>query len=153
MNSRVDPDVICGPLSDENSTSAGAPAAEPAPLATFVRESYTKYEQLVPMRDGTRLFTAVYVPKDAGPAKRYPILMLRTPYSVAPYGSDAYPETLGPSEAAAREKFIPGCRRASTPRAGASSRTRRRSETRASPAGSAIGPRLAPAASRRTRST
>ena len=58
------------------------------------------------MRDGTRLFTAIYVPKDAGPAKRYPILMLRTPYSVGPYGIDAYPDSLGPSEAAAREKFI-----------------------------------------------
>ena len=78
----------------------------PAPLAAYVRESYTKYEHLVPMRDGTRLFTAVYVPKDAGPAKRYPILLNRTPYSVAPYGVDAYPTSLGPSEAAARERFI-----------------------------------------------
>ncbi len=85
----------------------GARAAEPpAPLAAFVRESYTKYEHLVPMRDGTRLFTAVYVPKDAGPARRYPILLNRTPYSVAPYGVDAYPASLGPSEAAAREKFV-----------------------------------------------
>ncbi|CAG0933129.1 Cocaine esterase [Planctomycetaceae bacterium] len=85
----------------------GERAAEPpAPLAAFVRESYTKYEHLVPMRDGTRLLTAVYVPKDAGPAKRYPILLNRTPYSVAPYGVDAYPASLGPSEAAAREKFV-----------------------------------------------
>jgi len=83
-----------------------ARAAEPSPLGAFVREAYTKHEHLVPMRDGTRLFTAVYVPKDAGPARRYPILMTRTPYSVAPYGVDAYPESLGPSEAAAREKFI-----------------------------------------------
>ncbi len=88
-------------------SALGARAAEPpAPLAAFVRESYTKYEHLVPMRDGTRLFTAVYVPKDAGPAKRYPILLNRTPYSVAPYGVDAYPAAVGPSEAAAREKFI-----------------------------------------------
>ncbi len=83
-----------------------ARAAEPAPLATFIREAYTKYEHLVPMRDGTRLFTAVYVPKDAGPAKRYPILMMRTPYGVGPYGVGSYPDSLGPSEAAAREKFI-----------------------------------------------
>ncbi len=88
-------------------SAPGAPAAEPpSPLAAFVREAYTKHEHLVPMRDGTRLFTAVYVPKDAGPAKRYPILMTRTPYSVAPYGIDAYPASLGPSEAAAREKFV-----------------------------------------------
>jgi len=72
-------------------------AAEPSPLGAFIREAYTKHEHLVPMRDGTRLFTAVYVPKDAGPARRYPILLNRTPYSVAPYGVDAYPESLGPS--------------------------------------------------------
>jgi hypothetical protein len=52
------------------------------------------------MRDGVRLFTAVYVPKatafeDHGP---YPFLMDRTPYSVAPYGEDNYPARLGPSD-------------------------------------------------------
>jgi putative CocE/NonD family hydrolase len=52
------------------------------------------------MRDGKRLFTAVYVPKtgafsDAGP---FPILMDRTPYSVSPYGEDQYPKRLGPSD-------------------------------------------------------
>ena len=88
---------------------AGAAEEPVGSLAAFVREAYTKHEHLVPMRDGTRLFTAVYVPKDAGPAKRYPILMIRTPYSVAPYGIDAYPDSLGPSEAAAREKFIFAC--------------------------------------------
>ncbi len=88
------------------STPGGRGAEPAASLAAFIRESYTKHEHLVPTRDGTRLFTAVYVPKDAGPAKRYPVLMNRTPYSVAPYGIDAYPAALGPSEAAAREKFI-----------------------------------------------
>ena len=39
-------------------------------------------------------------------SKRYPILLNRTPYSVAPYGSDAYRESVGPSEAAAKEGFI-----------------------------------------------
>lgn len=83
-----------------------APATEPSSLPGFIREAYTKQEHLVPMRDGTRLFTAVYVPKDAGPAKKYPILMMRTPYGVGPYGVDAYPDSLGPSEAAARDRFI-----------------------------------------------
>ena len=58
------------------------------------------------MRDGVKLFTAVYVPKDAGASRRYPILLNRTPYSVAPYGSDAFPDSVGPSEAAAKEGFI-----------------------------------------------
>jgi len=58
------------------------------------------------MRDGVRLFTAVYVPKDAASSNKYPILMDRTPYSVSPYGSDNYKTALGPSELFAREKYI-----------------------------------------------
>jgi predicted acyl esterase len=56
--------------------------------ADEVRAQYTKQEYLVPMRDGVRLFTAVYVPKDR--AQPYPIMLVRTPYSVAPYGADHY---------------------------------------------------------------
>ena len=71
--------------------------APPAPIEDYVRAHYTKYEFRIPMRDGKRLFTAVYVPKDpaGGP---YPFLMDRTPYSVGPYGEDQYPKHLGPSE-------------------------------------------------------
>jgi putative CocE/NonD family hydrolase len=60
-----------------------------------VKAAYTKYEYRIPMRDGKRLFTAVYVPKDA--SRTYPILLSRTPYSVQPYGPDAYRDNLGPS--------------------------------------------------------
>jgi putative CocE/NonD family hydrolase len=70
----------------------------------WVKENYTKYEYYVPMRDGVRLFTAVYVPKDASQA--YPIMLLRTPYNVSPYGADRYRENLGPSAFAAKEGFI-----------------------------------------------
>ncbi len=66
------------------------------PPEDYVRAHYTKYEFRIPMRDGKRLFTAVYVPKDAA-AGPYPFLMVRTPYSVAPYGEDQYPKRLGPS--------------------------------------------------------
>src|ERR1019366_968496 len=77
-----------------------ARAQQPAPDAPkedYVRAHYTKYEFRIPMRDGKRLFTAVYVPKDAtgGP---YPFMMDRTPYNVGPYGEDQYPTQLGPSE-------------------------------------------------------
>ncbi len=71
-----------------------------------IRSRYVKYEYRIPMRDGMRLFTSVYVPKDAGPNRRYPILLTRTPYSVAPYGRDQYRSDLGPSRAAADEGFI-----------------------------------------------
>jgi putative CocE/NonD family hydrolase len=59
---------------------------------------------MVPMRDGVRLFTSVYAPKDASQA--YPILLTRTPYSVAPYGVDQYRTSLGPSEHFQKDGFI-----------------------------------------------
>jgi putative CocE/NonD family hydrolase len=60
-----------------------------------VKEHYTKYEYNIPMRDGARLFTSVYVPKDG--SRTYPFLIDRTPYSVGPYGVDQYRTQLGPS--------------------------------------------------------
>src|SRR5579864_588564 len=71
-----------------------------------VRAHYTKYEFRIPMRDGVKLFTAVYVPKDASPNKTYPFLMERTPYSVAPYGTDNYPKYLGPAPSFVADGFI-----------------------------------------------
>jgi hypothetical protein len=78
------------------------------PKEEYVRAHYTKYEFRIPMRDGKRLFTAVYVPKDAsgGP---YPFLLNRTPYSIAPYGEDQYPQHLGPSEEFERSGYIFVC--------------------------------------------
>jgi putative CocE/NonD family hydrolase len=85
-------------------SSAQQPAANSA-AEDSIRAHYTKYEFRIPMRDGKRLFTAVYVPKDSagGP---YPILMERTPYDVAPYGEDQYPPHLGPSEEFEKSGYI-----------------------------------------------
>jgi hypothetical protein len=83
-------------------------AQQPAPDALreeYVRAHYTKYEYRIPMRDGKRLFTSVFVPKDAA-AGPYPFLMERTPYSVAPYGEDQYPRRLGPSEEFEKAGYI-----------------------------------------------
>jgi uncharacterized protein len=77
-------------------------AIEPNPIEA----RYTKHEYRIPMRDGARLFTAVYVPKDASPQKTYPFLINRTPYSVAPYGEDNYPKRLGPAPSFSRDGFI-----------------------------------------------
>jgi putative CocE/NonD family hydrolase len=85
---------------------AVAHGAEEKTGADAVKARYTKYEYRVPMRDGVKLFTAVYVPKDAGRDRRYPVLLTRTPYGVAPYGSDAFPDRVGPSGAAQNEGFI-----------------------------------------------
>ena len=69
-----------------------------------VKSNYTKYEYRIPMRDGKRLFTAVYVPKDA--SKTYPMMLTRTPYSVKPYGVDQYRENLGPSALFGKAGYI-----------------------------------------------
>jgi len=70
----------------------------------YIKAHYTKYEYMIPMRDGKKLFTAVYVPKDT--AEKYPMMFDRTPYSVAPYGADNFKASLGPSEKFARDGFI-----------------------------------------------
>jgi putative CocE/NonD family hydrolase len=70
----------------------------------YVKSHYTKYEFQIPMRDGKKLFTSVYVPKDT--KESYPIMFDRTPYSVAPYGVDNFKTSLGPSEKFTREGFI-----------------------------------------------
>ncbi len=69
-----------------------------------VKARYTKHEFRIPMRDGVKLFTAVYVPKDD--TRPYPILLNRTPYSVKPYGVDFSKSDLGPSEAFATAGYI-----------------------------------------------
>ncbi|HQR45115.1 MAG TPA: CocE/NonD family hydrolase [Thermoanaerobaculia bacterium] len=87
------------------SATAAAQTPTPAALAgaDLVRATYTKYEVRIPMRDGAKLFTAVYVPKEPG---SWPILLCRTPYSVAPYGADRYKDALGPSDLFQKEKYI-----------------------------------------------
>lgn len=72
--------------------------------ADYVKANYTKFEYQIPMRDGKKLFTSVYVPKDQ--SKKYPIMMDRTPYSVAPYGADRYKGSLGPSSLFLRDGYI-----------------------------------------------
>jgi putative CocE/NonD family hydrolase len=89
-----------------NGARALAQDAQEPPSAREIRERYTKHEYRIPMRDGARLFTAVYVPKDASTARTYPFLIERTPYSVAPYGPDNYPKRLGPALGFARDGFI-----------------------------------------------
>ncbi|MBD3750595.1 MAG: CocE/NonD family hydrolase [Sphingobacteriales bacterium] len=74
--------------------------------ADYVKENYTKIERYITMRDGVKLFTSIYIPKDASPTKKYPIMMQRTCYSVAPYGEDKYKTAVGPSETMMKDKYI-----------------------------------------------
>ncbi len=69
----------------------------------YVKENYNKEELYIPMRDGVRLYTAIYTPKEG---KNHPIMMQRTCYSIAPYGKDAFKRSLGPSKYLMEDKFI-----------------------------------------------
>src|SRR5258706_9301448 len=61
---------------------------------TYLREHYTKFECKIAMRDGVKLFTTVFAPKDD--SQPYPLLLTRTPYSLKPYSEDLYPNPNGP---------------------------------------------------------
>lgn len=70
----------------------------------WLPEHYTKYEYRIPMRDGVRLFTRVYVPKDD--SRSWPIVLTRTPYALKPYGEDNYGQASGSFETLAKDNFI-----------------------------------------------
>ena len=79
-------------------------AQEMQSLESYIRLHYTKHEFMIPMRDGVKLMTSVFVPNDT--THTYPMLMKRTPYNVAPYGPDKYPAKLGPSELFVKAGYI-----------------------------------------------
>jgi len=56
--------------------------------SAWIRENYYKVERMITMRDGVKLFTSFYIPKDT--SEQHPILLTRTPYSCAPYGTDKW---------------------------------------------------------------
>ncbi|MGD2153843.1 MAG: CocE/NonD family hydrolase [Gemmatimonadales bacterium] len=70
----------------------------------YLLQHYTKEEHYITMRDGVRLFTQVYIPKDR--SKTYPILLRRTPYSVGYYGPTYFHQRLGPNDLYPQEGFI-----------------------------------------------
>ncbi|TKB96284.1 CocE/NonD family hydrolase [Pedobacter cryophilus] len=74
--------------------------------ADYVKENYNKIERYITMRDGVKLFTSIYIPKDASANQKYPVMMQRTCYSVAPYGEDKMRTSVGPSESMMKEKYI-----------------------------------------------
>ncbi len=69
-----------------------------------VSENYTKTVHKISMRDGVKLYTVVYAPKDT--SKKYPIMLQRTCYSVAPYGEGEFKRSLGPNRYMMEEGYI-----------------------------------------------
>lgn len=96
--------VLFGVAICSSSAFSQSPTSDPQTTESYIRLHYTKHEYMVPMRDGVKLMTSVFVPKDN--AKTYPMLMKRTPYNVAPYGEEKYPSRLGPSEHFVRAGYI-----------------------------------------------
>ena len=72
--------------------------------SAYVRENYDKSEYMVMMRDGVKLFTQVYTPKDN--TVKHPVLIQRTPYSCAPYGLDSFKRRISPNPFMLREGYI-----------------------------------------------
>jgi hypothetical protein len=72
--------------------------------SSYVKDNYTKTVEYIPMRDGTKLYTVIYAPKDT--SKKYPMMLQRTCYSVAPYGEGEYKSSLGPNSFMTKEGYI-----------------------------------------------
>ncbi|SRX54980.1 CocE/NonD family hydrolase [Aequorivita sp. CIP111184] len=70
----------------------------------YVKENYNKTETTITMRDGAKLYTVIYSPKDS--SKKYPILFQRTPYSCQPYGKDQFRLKISPNEFLMKEGNI-----------------------------------------------
>lgn len=79
-------------------------AAAAAQGAAAIEARYEKREARIPMRDGTHLFTSIYIPRDS--SRSYAMLMTRTPYGVAPYGPDQYRASLHANPRYQEEGFI-----------------------------------------------
>ena len=77
-------------------------AQDSAITTAYVKRHYDKFEYMIPMRDGNKLFTLVYVPKDK--SKQWPILMNRTCYNASGYGDYAFHDH--PSDELVRKGYI-----------------------------------------------
>jgi hypothetical protein len=105
MNTSILPVMVLAAillLLRQNHASAAAPSGDTN--AAWLAEHYTKYEHRIPMRDGVRLFTRVYVPKDD--SQPWPIIITRTPYALKPYGAGNYNDVSGSFRVLAGDKNI-----------------------------------------------
>jgi uncharacterized protein len=95
--------LFCSLISFEIGLGQSPPTDERAEL---IRANYTKTEVRIAMRDGVELFTSIYEPNDTDASRQYPILIMRTPYSVGPYGLAQYRTRLGPTVDFEKNRYI-----------------------------------------------
>lgn len=72
--------------------------------SVYIVSHYHKLEQMIPMRDGAKLYTAIYIPNDS--TEKHPVLITRTPYSCAPYGREFKKDWKSYHAKYYREKYI-----------------------------------------------
>jgi len=98
--------VLLGAVATEG-LSADTPATSTvAEIITGARRDleYEKAEYSIPMRDGVRLHTTVYSPRDR--EDKYPIMLMRTCYSCMPYGPNESRGQIGPSRFVENDGYI-----------------------------------------------
>ena len=78
--------------------------AQTPPIPYVLKDFYEKREVMIPMRDGVKLFTVLYIPRDR--SKTYPFLVIRDAYGVRPYGPDNYRRWAGAYLEFSKEGFI-----------------------------------------------
>jgi putative CocE/NonD family hydrolase len=76
----------------------------PETIMEKIKRLYSKEEVYIEMRDGVKLFTSIYSPRN--PSGKSPILMFRTPYNAEPLGEEAYNFFLTAYERFIREEYI-----------------------------------------------
>lgn len=84
--------------------SAGLASGQGALPAYHLKDFYEKREVMIPMRDGVKLFTALYIPRDT--SRTYPFLIIRDAYGVRPYGPENYRPWAGAYLDFSKEGFI-----------------------------------------------
>ena len=85
-------------------TASSATMADAATNSAWLAEHYTKFEHRIVMRDGIRLYTRVYTPKDD--SQKWPIILTRTPYALKPYGTANFNDPAGSFRGFATNKFV-----------------------------------------------
>jgi putative CocE/NonD family hydrolase len=69
-------------------TFGRAPIAAAPNSQEALKQKYDKKEVYITMRDGVKLFTSIYTPKNT--AVKHPILINRTPYNIEPAGPQSF---------------------------------------------------------------
>ena len=87
--SLIIPVAFCAPPLDAQRGGRGPDSSAIA----AVRAKYRKLEVRIPIRDGVKLFTSVYIPRDT--SRNYPLLMSRTPYGIGAPEPDVSRPSLG----------------------------------------------------------